>query len=64
VPPNRKENPPTLVWMTRDGLYESVLVDDPSGGVLTTPAPEPEASADAASPTPKPTKKPKKTPAP
>lgn len=61
VPPNRKENPPTLVWMSRDGLYESVLVNDPSGGVLTTP--EPEASEDAAAPTPKPTKKPKKTPA-
>jgi hypothetical protein len=63
VPPNRKENPPTLVWMSPDGLYQSVLVNDPSGGVLTTPEPEPEASADAASPTPKPPKKPKKTPA-
>ncbi len=62
VPPNKKDNPPTLVWMSADGLYSSVLVDDPSGGVLTTPKPEP--SADDASPAPKPTKKPKKTAAP
>lgn len=61
VAPNRKENPPTLVWMSPDGLYSSVLEDAGVNAVLTTPAPDASAEPSIApQPTPK---KPRKTPA-
>ena len=64
VEPAKKSNPPTLVWLSPRGLFESTLVDDPAGGVLSTPAPvastDPDASV-APDKTPRPRKR---TPAP
>ena len=52
--------PPTLVWLSPDGLYQSPLVDDPEGGIIATPAPE---ASPEASPEPEPTpRRPRRTP--
>ena len=37
---NKRNAPPTLIWLAADGLYQSPLVHDPSGAVTATPAPE------------------------
>jgi hypothetical protein len=44
VAANRRDNPPTVFWLTADGLYQSQLVDDPSGALVATPAPQVEPS--------------------
>ncbi len=54
----KRDSPPTLIWLAPDGLYQSPLVNDPSGSVSATPAPDASGEASAA---PEPTKRPKKT---
>jgi hypothetical protein len=49
----KEDSPPELFWLSPRGLYRSPLVNDPRGGVIATPAAEPEGS-DAPERTPRP----------
>lgn len=57
-----EDTPDTLVWLSRDGVHQSILIAVPDEAPAASPSPS---AAPEASPTKKPTKKaPKKTPKP
>jgi hypothetical protein len=58
VVPGAEGQPATLVWMSRDGVNQSILTAVPDDGSVASPAPSGSPSAAPAKTTPKPTKKP------
>ena len=62
VVPGADTDPPTLIWMSHDALYQTVLTNVGDGSPGASASPGPSASAAPASANPKPTRKPTRKP--